>query len=110
MKKYFALLFFFISSYSWGCFLLQGEIKVNSDSLKIHQKFNFNENYPYRTKNYLVHIKLTSADKTQITVKQPQSLKILIDETIHLKENTEMSSSFENEKINLKIKFKLKHL
>ena|SRR5690554_3215488 len=110
MKKYFALFLFLISSYSWGCLLIQGEIKIYSDSLKVHQKFNLNENYPYRTKNFLVHIKLISENQTQITVKQPQSLKNLINKTIHLKENTEMSSSFKSDEINLKTRLKLKRL
>lgn len=111
MKKCLALLFLVFSSYSWGCILVQGEIKVNSDTLKVHQKFNANEDYPYRTENYLVHMRLRSADPLlQIIVKHPKTLKTLLESDIQLKPDSEINSHFSNQEIILKSRLTLKHI
>ncbi|MFA5584381.1 MAG: hypothetical protein WDA09_09210 [Bacteriovoracaceae bacterium] len=111
MKKYFAFLFLLFSSYSWGCILIQGELKINSDSLKVHQKFNLNEDYPYRTENYIVHIKLKNTSHlTEITVKHPKTLKTLLQENLQLKVDNEMISHFSTKEIVLTSRLTLKHI
>ncbi|HLT22949.1 MAG TPA: hypothetical protein VKZ84_05885 [Bacteriovoracaceae bacterium] len=111
MKKYFAFLFLLFSSYSWGCILIKGEVKINSDSLKVHQKFNLNEDYPYRTENYIVHIRLRSAEHlTRITVKHPKTLKTLLESDIQLKADKETNSHFSHKEIELTSRLTLKNI
>lgn len=111
MKKWFALFLLTISSFSWGCILIEGEIKVNSDSLKVHQKFNLNEDYPYRTKNYIVHVRLRSADHDAlVVVKHPKTLKTLFEEVIHLKKDEETNSHYTGKEITFESKLTLKKI
>lgn len=116
MKKMLFIFTLLFSLQSWGCILIQGEIRINDDSLTIHQKFKLDESFPYRTQNFLIHIKLLSANKkndtqsAQIIVRHPKTFKILLDKRFDLTKDKEIISKLSNNEIKLTSKLKLKHI
>lgn len=109
MKKYLALLTFIFSSYSWGCLLLQGDIHINEDTLKVHQKVKVDENYPFKTSNFLVHLKILKENIAHIQVYHPKTLRVLIEKKVLLPLNTNTSSeaSIESPGLHLKLSSQL---
>lgn len=115
MKNLLIIFLLSFSSLSWGCILMEGEVKINNDSLKISQKFNLDESYPYRTPHFIVHLKLLSAKKNsnqpaQIIVRHPKTFKILLDKRFELPYNKEVQSGLSNEEIKLTASLKLKNI
>lgn len=115
MKKILFITILILSLPSSACLLVAGEVKVNNDTLQIHQKINLDESYPYRTTHYLIHLKLLSSKSNnlqpaQIIVRHPRTYKVLIDKKFDLQANKEIVSKLANEEIALTSKLKLKHI
>lgn len=101
MKIFLTLFLVFGTTTLWACFLTKGEIKVNKDKLTIHQKFDRDQSYPFRTDNYLIHFKLLSLKKdekqlAEVIIRHPKTYKVLGKLVIALEENKNVQSSMEN--------------
>lgn len=108
MTKIFLLFFaLVISPSTWACLLTKGEIRVNDEKLAIHQKFERDQSYPFRTSNYLIHLRLLSKKKdskqlAEVIIRHPKTFKILGQLIMALEEGKNVESSMESSN-NLKI-------
>lgn len=116
MKKIFlTLLLTMMSTSSWACLLVQGKVFINKEKLTIHQKFEVDQTYPYRTDNYLVHLKVLSQKESNknvmmVTVRHPKTFTNLGELLIKLEENKEVRSSMTTSDRRIETQFTLKHI
>lgn len=100
---------------SWACLLVKGEVFVNKEKLSIHQKFEVDQTYPYRTENHLVHLKVLSQKEANknimvVTVRHPKTFTTLGELIIKLEENKEVKSSMTTPDRVITTQFTLKHI
>ena len=116
MKKIFlTFLLFVMSTSSWACLLIKGEVFINKEKLAVHQKFDVDQTYPYRTDNYLVHLKVLSQKEDKknvimVTVRHPKTFASLGELLIKLEENKEVKSSMTTQDRSIETRFTLKHI
>ena len=116
MKKIFlALLVAMMTTSSWACLLVQGNVFINKEKLTIHQKFEVDQTYPYRTDNYLVHLKVLSQKDSNknvmmVTIRHPKTFTNLGELIIKLEENKEVKSSMTTNDRLIETQFTLKHI
>ena len=116
MKKIFlTLLLMIVSTSSWACLLIKGEVHIDKDKLKIHHKFDVDQTYPFRTNNYLVHLKVLSQKESNknimmLTIRHPKTFTNLGELIIKLEDNKEVKSSMTTPDRVIETQFTLKHI
>ena len=116
MKKIFlTLLLALMTTSSWACLLIKGEVLIDKDKLKLHHKFDVDQTYPFRTNNYLVHLKVLSQKESNknimmLTIRHPKTFTNLGELIIKLEENKEVKSSMTTPDRVIETQFTLKRI